>query len=81
MWDRLQAARLMVTEFPEYSNARGNARDRGKGNREYRKDLRWYVKYGWPTQEATRNWRAVCIERCKHGSGRGGWKRTGLDTT
>jgi hypothetical protein len=32
------------------------------------------------TGKAVKNWRAVCGESCKHGSGRGGWKRTGLDT-
>jgi len=32
------------------------------------------------TGKAVKNWRAVCGESCTHGSGRGGWKRTGLDT-
>ena len=40
-----------MTEFPYYSNAEGNASDKGKGNREYRQDLRWYARCGEPTQE------------------------------
>ena len=32
------------------------------------------------TGKTVKNWRAVCGESCQHGSGRGGWKRTGLDT-
>src|SRR5512135_2003368 len=46
-----------------------------QGGREYHEALGWYVKYVMPTQEIMENWRAVCAERCQHGSGRGGRKR------
>jgi hypothetical protein len=81
MRDRLQAARLMATEFPEYSTAQGNASDTGKGDRKYRQDLRWSARCVEPAQGTTRNWRAVCAERCKHGSEGGGRKRASNGTS
>ena len=80
MRDRLKDASLMATEFPEDSKDRGNTRYTGKGNREEREDLGWDARCGTPSQETTRNGRAVCRESCKHGLGRGGWKRIVLDT-
>ena len=62
----------MATQNPEDSNAWGKASDKGKGNREDREDLGWDARCEKPTQEITSNGRAVCAQRCKHGSGRGG---------
>ena len=52
-----------------------------KGGREYCKALGWDARCEEPTQEDAGNWRAVCTERCKHGSGRGGRIWTGIETT
>ncbi len=57
----------MVTEPPESPTIQGNAWNRTKGGREYRKKTVMGAKCEKPTRRTERNWRAVCAERCKHG--------------
>jgi hypothetical protein len=70
-----------ATELPEYSTARSNVRDTGKGNRWYGSGLARGAKCAEPNLEAPRSERAGYLETRTSGSEGRGRIWTGLDAT
>ena len=71
-WRRSSHSTQMIGGMPDtWGRGTGDTdRQRGEVREMRRAQPNWFYRRQWY------HWRAVCIERCKHGSGRDGWNRT-----